>query len=65
MPALRFPKEFIDRLTTAAEDEGKTVEAFIVDAVNAYKAREKAKEKGEPVPPGTETKRRRSGRNPD
>jgi len=51
MASLKLPKKFIERLSAAAEAEGKTVEAFLNDAINAYKLRETAKEKGEPVPP--------------
>jgi hypothetical protein len=58
MATLKLPKKFIERLNKVAEEEGKTVEDFLKDAINAYKVRETAKEKGEPVPPEAELKKR-------
>lgn len=58
MATLKLPKKFIERLKATADAEEKTVEALITDAVNAYIVRETAKEKGEPVPPEAELKKR-------
>jgi hypothetical protein len=58
MATLKLPKKFIERLNSVAEEEGKTVEEFLKDAINAYQVRETAKEKGKPVPPEAEPKKR-------
>ena len=58
MATLKLPKKFIERLNSVAEEEGKTVEEFLIDAIRAYKVHESAKEKGEPVPPDAEPKKR-------
>lgn len=51
MASLELPKPFIERLKQTAEAEGKSVEQFLTEAIDAYVVRETAKEKGEAVPP--------------
>ncbi len=58
MATLKLPKKFIERLTSIAEDEGKTVEEFLIGAINSYKVRETAREKGELVSPDAGPKKR-------
>lgn len=58
MATLKLPKKFIERLNSVAEDEGKSVEQFLVDAINSYKIRETAREKGETVPSEAEPRKR-------
>lgn len=45
MASLKLPKAFVERLSAAAEAEGKSIQEFLTDAIEAYQVREEAKEK--------------------
>jgi dGTP triphosphohydrolase len=57
MTSMKIPPEFIARMRRAAEAEGKTIQEFMSEMLDAYAKRENAKAKGEPVPPDAHFRR--------